>query len=86
MMLSRLGYGADLALDGYREVEIRPDPHGHSNVHMGGIDAARITREKLGPECPAAEPAVHLAVEYSIEFSSPRLRQKDRGSRSALAV
>jgi DNA-binding NarL/FixJ family response regulator len=54
--------------------------------NMGGIDVARITREKLGPECPAAEPAVHLAVEYSIEFSSPRLRQKDRGSRSALAV
>jgi hypothetical protein len=49
--------------------------------NMGGIDVARITREKLGPECPAAEPAVHLAVEYSIEFSSPRLRQKDQGSR-----
>ena len=38
--------------------------------NMGGIDAARITRDKLDPKCPAAEPAVHLAVEYSIEFSS----------------
>jgi hypothetical protein len=46
--------------------------------NMGGIDAARITREKLGPECPAAEPTVHLAVEYSIEFSSPRLVKKTK--------
>jgi CheY-like chemotaxis protein len=59
MMLSRLGYGADLAVNGHRAVDaIEKSEYDLILMdiqmpNMGGIDAASIIREKLGPECPA---------------------------------
>ena len=58
LMLSRLGYKADIAVNGLRAVEA-VEKNRYDVVlmdvqmpEMNGVDAARITREKLGPHCP----------------------------------
>jgi len=57
-MLSRLGYKADIAVNGLRAVEA-VERTSYDVIlmdiqmpEMTGIDAARITREKLGARCP----------------------------------
>jgi signal transduction histidine kinase/DNA-binding response OmpR family regulator len=58
LMLSRLGYTADLAVNGLRMVEAVGKTTYDLVLmdiqmpEMNGIDAARITRNKLGPKCP----------------------------------
>jgi signal transduction histidine kinase/CheY-like chemotaxis protein len=58
LMLSRLGYSADLAVNGLRAVEAVQEREYDVVLmdvqmpEMNGIDAARHTREKLGPRCP----------------------------------
>jgi len=58
LMLSRLGYGADLAVNGLRAIEA-VEKTTYDVVlmdiqmpEMNGIDAVRIIREKLGDKCP----------------------------------
>jgi CheY-like chemotaxis protein len=58
LMLSRLGYTADLAVNGLRAVEAVQQREYDVVLmdvqmpEMNGIDAARHTREKLGERCP----------------------------------
>lgn len=59
LMLSRLGYSADLAVNGLRAVEA-VQAREYDVVlmdvqmpEMNGIDATRLAREKLGERCPA---------------------------------
>jgi signal transduction histidine kinase/DNA-binding response OmpR family regulator len=58
LMLSRLGYNADLAQDGQRALnaaeKVRYDLvlMDIQMPNMGGIDSARLMREKLGIKCP----------------------------------
>jgi signal transduction histidine kinase/CheY-like chemotaxis protein len=57
-ILSQMGYGADLAVNGLRVLEaITQSPYDLILMDiqmpdMDGIDAARLVREKLGPRCP----------------------------------
>jgi CheY-like chemotaxis protein len=58
LMLSRLGYSADVAVNGLRAVEA-VEKKDYDVVlmdvqmpEMNGIDATRIVREKLGSKCP----------------------------------
>ncbi len=58
LMLSRLGYTADLAVNGVRAVEAVQE-HEYDVVlmdvqmpEMNGIDATRLSRAKLGERCP----------------------------------
>jgi CheY-like chemotaxis protein len=58
LMLSRLGYVADLAVNGLRAIEAI-EKTSYDVVlmdiqmpEMNGIDAVRIVREKLGDNCP----------------------------------
>jgi len=59
LMLSRLGYRADLATDGRRALESLGQAEYDLILmdvqmpNMNGIDAARIIRENLGANCPA---------------------------------
>jgi signal transduction histidine kinase/CheY-like chemotaxis protein len=59
LMLSRLGYNADLAQDGLRALnaveKVRYDLvlMDIQMPNMGGIDSARMMREKLGAKCPS---------------------------------
>jgi signal transduction histidine kinase/CheY-like chemotaxis protein len=59
LMLSRLGYTADLASDGegalnsVEKAEYDLILMDIQMPHLDGIDAARLIREKLGPKCPA---------------------------------
>jgi CheY-like chemotaxis protein len=59
LMLSRLGYNADLAPDGQRALNVVEKAEYDLILmdiqmpNMNGIDAARIIREKLGAKCPA---------------------------------
>lgn len=59
LMLSRLGYTADLASDGQRALNaVEKSEYDLILMDiqmptMNGIDAARIIREKLGAKCPA---------------------------------
>ena len=59
LMLSRLGYAVDLAMDGQRAVnavdEVQYDLilMDIQMPKMGGIDATRLIREKLGTKCPS---------------------------------
>ena len=59
LMLSRLGYTADLAPDGQRaltaveKVQYDLILMDIQMPNMGGIDAARIIRKKLGAKCPS---------------------------------
>jgi PAS domain S-box-containing protein len=66
LMLSRLGYTADLAVNGQRAVEAM-EKKSYDLVfmdiqmpEMNGIDATRLTREKLGAKCP---PIIALTAE-----------------------
>ena len=59
LMLSRLGYTADLATDGQRALNAA-EKVGYDLIlmdiqmpNMNGIDAARIIRERLGAKCPS---------------------------------
>jgi CheY-like chemotaxis protein len=58
LMLSRLGYEADLAVNGLRAIEAVANTAYDLVLmdiqmpEMNGIDATRITREKLGSKCP----------------------------------
>jgi signal transduction histidine kinase/DNA-binding response OmpR family regulator len=59
LMLSRLGYNADLAPDGQRALDAIKKAEYELILmdiqmpNMNGIDAARIVRDKLGAKCPA---------------------------------
>ena len=59
LMLSRLGYLADLAPDGRRALNAIEKTAYYLILmdiqmpDMNGIDAARIIREKLGAKCPS---------------------------------
>jgi signal transduction histidine kinase/DNA-binding response OmpR family regulator len=58
LMLSRLGYSADLAVNGLRAVEAVQEREYDVVLmdvqmpEMNGIDATRLAREKLGERCP----------------------------------
>ncbi|HEX3984011.1 MAG TPA: response regulator, partial [Acidisoma sp.] len=58
LMLKRLGYAADLAVNGLRAVEAVQSREYDVVLmdvqmpEMNGIDATRLTREKLGERCP----------------------------------
>ena len=58
LMLSRLGYEADLAVNGLKALEAI-EKKGYDLVlmdiqmpEMNGIEASRLSRERLGAECP----------------------------------
>jgi CheY-like chemotaxis protein len=59
LMLSRLGYTADMAVNGQRAVEaMEKNPYDLVLMdiqmpEMNGIDATRLAREKLGAKCPS---------------------------------
>ncbi len=59
LMLSRLGYKPDLALDGQLAIQaVENVPYDLILMdiqmpNMGGIDAARLIRKKLGAKCPS---------------------------------
>jgi len=59
LMLSRLGYNADLAADGQRALNAVEKAEYDLILmdiqmpNMNGVDAARIIREKLGENCPS---------------------------------
>ena len=59
LMLSRLGYSADLAVDGQRALNAVEKAQYDLILmdiqmpNLGGVDAARIIREKLGAKCPS---------------------------------
>jgi signal transduction histidine kinase/DNA-binding response OmpR family regulator len=59
LMLSRLGYTADLAKDGHRALDATEKTQYDLILmdiqmpNMNGIDAARLIREKQGEECPS---------------------------------
>ena len=69
LMLSRLGYSADLAVDGQRAVNAVEKAQYDLILmdiqmpNMNGIDAARIIRDMLGAKCPAIFALTAAALE-----------------------